>query len=259
MTGPHRPPFPVGWFAVADAEEVPDRELVPLAAFGQYLAVGRTPAGGAAVVHATCPHLGADLAVGGRIDDDQVVCPLHGWCFSHSGDCTSAGRGPVPDAVKLRVWPAAVVDGIVWAFHGRSGEQPGGLPPGSGGSSVRAAIEVSGHPEDVLAGLLVDLGAARGGTGEDGVWQGDGPSRPRVVGPGTLVAAGGGWFHVTPVDGFKVAVRTSGVAAPEPRSESDRTVLSGFRDWYRRFDRPSVPARRPVRSGPSGRRRRERA
>ena len=52
MTGPHRPPFPVGWFAVAAADEVPEGALVPLVAFGQDLAVGRTPAGGAQVAPA---------------------------------------------------------------------------------------------------------------------------------------------------------------------------------------------------------------
>ena len=136
MTGPHRPPFPVGWFAVAAADEVPEGALVPLAAFGQDLAVGRTPAGGALVAHATCPHLGADLAVGGRIDDDGVTCPLHEWCFSHSGACTSAGDGPVPEAIELRVWPTGVSDGTVWAFHGRSGEEPAGPPPRSGGRAT---------------------------------------------------------------------------------------------------------------------------
>ena len=66
MSGPTagRPPFPVGWFVVARFDGLPDGALVPLAAFGQDLAVGRTPAGGALGAHATCPHLGADLAVG---------------------------------------------------------------------------------------------------------------------------------------------------------------------------------------------------
>ena len=259
MTGPHRPPFPVGWFAVAAADEVPEGALVPLAAFGQDLAVGRTPAGGALVAHATCPHLGADLAVGGRIDDDGVTCPLHEWCFSHSGACTSAGDGPVPEAIELRVWPTGVSDGTVWAFHGRSGEEPAGPPPGSGGPSPGPAVEVAGHPEDVLVGLLAgqlaDPGAAHGSVGDDGAWMVDGPDGVRAPGPGTLVLPGGGCIHVTPVDGFTVAIRASGVTVPEPRAEEDRTVLAGFRDWYRRFDRSSAPARRPARSGRSGRRR----
>ena len=77
-------------------------------------------------------------------------------------------------------------------------------------------------------------------------------------GPGTLVLSGGSCIHVTPVDGFTVAVRASGVTVPEPRAEGNRTVLAGFRDWYRRFDRSSAPARRPARSGRSGRRRERR-
>ena len=45
----HRPPFPVGWFAVATVGEVPVGALVPLAAFGRDLAVGRAPGGRALV------------------------------------------------------------------------------------------------------------------------------------------------------------------------------------------------------------------
>ncbi len=249
----HRPPFPVGWFAVADAAAVPEGALVPLAAFGQDLAVGRTPSGGALVVHATCPHLGADLAAGGRIDDDRVVCPLHEWCFSHGGACTSAADGPVPDGVELRVWPTEVAGGAVWAFHGRSGEQPPGPPPAApaGGSQV----EVAGHPEDVLVGVLVGLGAGDA-AGDGDAWSSrlaDGDV-VRVHGPGT-VEAGGRRAFVTPVDGFTVAVRATSVADPEWRAEPDRSVLPGFRDWYRRFDRSSAPARRPARSGRRGRER----
>ena len=113
----HRPPFPVGWFAVAALDEIPVGVLMPLAAFGRDLAVGSAPSGRALVTDSVCPHLGADLAAGGRIDDGQVVCPLHEWCFSHAGACVSSGSEPLPAAISLRVWPTEVVGGIVLAFN----------------------------------------------------------------------------------------------------------------------------------------------
>jgi len=244
----------VGWFAVAVVDEVPEGALVPLAAFGQDLAVGRTPSGGALVVYATCPHLGTDLTAGGLIDDEKVVCPLHEWCFSHDGACTSAGGGPIPETAELRAWPTEVVDGTIWAFHGRSGEQPPGPPPESAVPALVESHEVAGHPEDVVVGLLVDLGVTHGEEDDDGDWVAAGPVGARVLGPGTVAFAEGVGVHVTPVDGFTAAVRASGGLVPGPRAETDRSVLSDVRGWYRRFDRSTAPPRRPARSGRSGRR-----
>ena len=272
----HRPPFPVGWFAVAGVDELPGGALVPLAVFGQDLVVGRTPDGRALVAHSVCPLLGADLATGGRIDDDEVVCPLHEWCFSHGGACTSAAGGPIPETARLRVWPTEVVGGTVWAFNGRDGEQPASPPPvldavaGTGAESrYRATGEAGhrpeirpGHPEDVLAGILAYTGAIDGGPSADdpGTWVGTGPDGPRarVRGPGTLVVrlpdGADEVVHVTPVDGFSVMVSTvTGTQLPDVGPTG--ADLSGFRAWYRRFDLSMTPAPSPARSGRAARRR----
>lgn len=37
--------------------------------------------GKAYVVDAYCPHLGANLAVGGRVVGGCIECPFHGWQF----------------------------------------------------------------------------------------------------------------------------------------------------------------------------------
>ena len=249
----HRPPFPVGWFAVATVGEVPVGALVPLAAFGRDLAVGRAPGGRALVTDSVCPHLGADLAVGGRIDDGQVTCPLHEWCFSHGGACVSSAGEPVPEPISLRVWPTEVVDGTVLAFNGRDGEVPAAGPPefATGGDRKDRVEPRDGHPEDVVVDLLLAAGAV------DGVADGDrwsattGDGATVVVhGPGTVehrpVDGTVSVVYVTPVDGFVVLVRSSGLLPLPLDGAGD---LSGFRDWYRRFDRSSAPRPRPVRSG----------
>ena len=278
MVGPplHRPPFPVGWFAVAGVDDLPVGVLVPLAVFGQDLAVGRTPDGRALVTHSVCPHLGADLAVGGRIDDDEVVCPLHEWCFSHSGACTSAADGPIPKTARLRVWPTEVVGGTVWAFNGREGEPPTSPPPVLDAvadtgveTRYRTTAEAGyrpevrrGHPEDVLAGILAYAGAIDGAPSVDdpGMWVGIGPDglRARVCGPGALVVrlpdGADEVVHVTPVDGFSVMIRTTSdkqLADVGPT----RADLSTFRNWYRRFDHSATPTPVPARSGRAARRR----
>lgn len=52
------------------------------------MAVFRGQTGKAYVVDAYCPHLGANLAVGGQVLGDCIECPFHGWKFQGSdGKC----------------------------------------------------------------------------------------------------------------------------------------------------------------------------
>lgn len=55
---------------------------------GEQVAVFRAENGKVHVVDAYCPHLGANLAVGGRVLGDCIECPFHGWQFQGSdGKC----------------------------------------------------------------------------------------------------------------------------------------------------------------------------
>lgn len=56
---------------------------------GEHFAVFRNTNGVVRVLDAYCPHLGADMAAGGRVvNEDCLQCPFHGWTFSGStGKC----------------------------------------------------------------------------------------------------------------------------------------------------------------------------
>lgn len=55
---------------------------------GEQLAVFRGQDGKAYVLDAYCPHLGANLAVGGRVVGSCIECPFHGWQFQgNDGKC----------------------------------------------------------------------------------------------------------------------------------------------------------------------------
>jgi cholesterol 7-dehydrogenase len=55
---------------------------------GQQFAVFRDENGHAHVLDAYCPHMGANLAVGGLVTGDCIQCPFHGWKFrGHDGKC----------------------------------------------------------------------------------------------------------------------------------------------------------------------------
>ena len=71
--------FPKGWFQVAYGREVASGQVIGLHYFGRRLICYRGDSGAAHVLDAYCPHLGADIAVGGTVVGDCVTCPFHGW------------------------------------------------------------------------------------------------------------------------------------------------------------------------------------
>lgn len=55
---------------------------------GMNLAVFRGESGRSYILDAYCPHLGANLGVGGTVDGDCIACPFHGWTFNgDDGKC----------------------------------------------------------------------------------------------------------------------------------------------------------------------------
>ena len=67
--------YPKGWFQVAYSREVDAGQVIGLHYFGRRLICYRGDSGAAYVLDAYCPHLGADIAVGGTVIEDRVTCP----------------------------------------------------------------------------------------------------------------------------------------------------------------------------------------
>ena len=82
-------PIPNGWFAVAFSRDIVRGEVKAIHYFDTDLVLFRTRDGHARVLDAYCPHIGAHLGEGGRVVDDAVRCPFHGWQYNgETGECT---------------------------------------------------------------------------------------------------------------------------------------------------------------------------
>ena len=81
------PRYPRGWFQVAYADEIKPGEAKALKYFGVDLVMFRTEDGEVSVLDAFCPHMGAHLGHGGKVEGDGVVCPFHAWKFDGVGTC----------------------------------------------------------------------------------------------------------------------------------------------------------------------------
>ena len=79
------PPFPNGWFQVAFSDELSTGDVLPLQYFGRHLVLFRGEDGGARALDAFCPHLGAHLGYGGKVEDNCIRCPFHAWRWNGSG------------------------------------------------------------------------------------------------------------------------------------------------------------------------------
>src|SRR5271166_1134428 len=121
------PRYPDGWFQVAYASELPPGGVMPLRAFGRELVLFRPEAQGAApqVVDAFCPHMGAHLGHGGKVEGESIACPFHAWQFDGSGRCTGIPYAQkIPPKAAVGTWPVREVNGLIMVWYHGLGAPP---------------------------------------------------------------------------------------------------------------------------------------
>jgi phenylpropionate dioxygenase-like ring-hydroxylating dioxygenase large terminal subunit len=114
------------WYAVLGSEAV-ESQPVPVRILGEKVVVFRTRNG----IHAfkdLCIHRGSALSLG-KVEDDQLVCPYHGWKYNESGNCVCipAQRADekIPQRAKAVVFSCVERYGLVWVCIG---EEPAPIP-----------------------------------------------------------------------------------------------------------------------------------
>uniref|UniRef100_A0A3Q1BRJ1 cholesterol 7-desaturase n=1 Tax=Amphiprion ocellaris TaxID=80972 RepID=A0A3Q1BRJ1_AMPOC len=120
------PVYPNGWYRVLDSHMLERGEVKSVFILGEQLAVFRGQDGKAYVLDAYCPHLGANLAVGGRVFGGCIECPFHGWQFQGSnGKCVKVPYSDkVPEIAKVRSWPSCEVNKQILVWFHCDGEEP---------------------------------------------------------------------------------------------------------------------------------------
>jgi phenylpropionate dioxygenase-like ring-hydroxylating dioxygenase large terminal subunit len=125
-----RYPFPIpnGWFIVAESSSLGPGEVQPLYYFGRDLVLFRGEDGAPHVLDAHCQHLGANLAVGGKVEGACIRCPFHGWRFEgESGRCDDIPYGDVtriPPRAHTRSYPTIERNHMIWAWYHALGGDP---------------------------------------------------------------------------------------------------------------------------------------
>jgi nitrite reductase/ring-hydroxylating ferredoxin subunit len=142
MTAPQQHtalPIPNGWFPVSWSRDLGEGEVKRAYCFGRELVLFRTRLGKPAVLDAYCSHLGAHLAVGGRVVGESIRCPFHGWQYDASGQCVAIPHcKAIPPKARVRSWDVVERNGLVFAWYHAEGKPPDWEVP---------AVEEIGHPD----------------------------------------------------------------------------------------------------------------
>jgi len=119
------PAYPNGWFRMAYSNELAPGDVRPLRYFGRDLVLFRDAGGHAHVLDAHCPHLGAHLGYGGKVEGDGIRCPFHAWLWDGEGVCRDIPYARrIPPNAKTRSWPVVERNGIVFLWHHDRDEPP---------------------------------------------------------------------------------------------------------------------------------------
>jgi phenylpropionate dioxygenase-like ring-hydroxylating dioxygenase large terminal subunit len=113
------------WYPMALSTEVQESP-VRSQALGQRFVLFRDSDGQARCLADTCIHRGGSLSAG-KLQDDRIACPYHGWQYNGEGKCshipTLRGKKVIPSRARVDSYPVVERYGIVFAFLGDLPEQ----------------------------------------------------------------------------------------------------------------------------------------
>lgn len=110
------------WHPVAAAAELTDdKPIRAVKILGEDLVVFRDRKGNYGLVGEHCPHRLASLAYG-RVDEEGIRCPYHGWKFDGTGRCleqpAEAADSTFKDRIKQVAYPVRYLGGLIYAYLG---------------------------------------------------------------------------------------------------------------------------------------------
>ncbi|MBK6517170.1 MAG: Rieske (2Fe-2S) protein [Polyangiaceae bacterium] len=116
------PPFPSGWYKVADSAELKAGGVLRVECAGEHLALFRDGDGQVCALEARCPHLGADLSAG-VVKDGCLQCPFHHWRFRGDGSVSHIPyQERIPSVLRARSWLVRERWGLVFVYHAHLAE-----------------------------------------------------------------------------------------------------------------------------------------
>lgn len=96
------------------------RPLMPITLDGKRYVLFRDEEGHLGLIGRNCPHRGADLCFG-RLEDNGLRCPFHGWHFDRTGQCVEQPAEPegskMYTQIRVPMIPVREEHGVIFALH----------------------------------------------------------------------------------------------------------------------------------------------
>ncbi|MGH7797555.1 MAG: Rieske 2Fe-2S domain-containing protein [Candidatus Binatia bacterium] len=110
------------WMPAAVAAEFTDENPIKaVRLLGEDLVIYRDKTGRYGLVGEHCSHRKASLAFG-RVDEEGIRCPYHGWKYDCAGRCIEQPAEPeesgFKDKIKHIAYPVEKLGGLLWAYLG---------------------------------------------------------------------------------------------------------------------------------------------
>ncbi|MEP6067933.1 MAG: Rieske 2Fe-2S domain-containing protein [Paracoccaceae bacterium] len=107
------------WVVIARSEDLDTaRPVKPITLNGQKLVLFRDDEGELGLIGRNCPHRGADLCFG-RLEDNGLRCPFHGWHFDRTGQCVEQPAEPegslMYKSIKVPMIKVVELNGLIMA------------------------------------------------------------------------------------------------------------------------------------------------
>ena len=130
-------PYPNAWYCLTLTNELPPGAVLQGNACGKLFVVWRPTEladdgvswRDAVVMDSFCPHLGANLAAGGIVDNGCLRCPFHGWTFDKSGCVVNVpGADTCPPHASVRTFESRERNGVISVWLGCEDHDRGKAP-----------------------------------------------------------------------------------------------------------------------------------
>ena len=120
------------WYLGIPSQELANNKMQSRKILGEPVVFYRDSKGKVSALRDICPHRGIPLSYG-RVVNDQVECPYHGWKFDCTGTCTeipslTPDQDLNPNKIKVRSYPVQEAQGLIWVFVGDKDADPAKAP-----------------------------------------------------------------------------------------------------------------------------------
>lgn len=115
------------WKVIAQSKALDaGRPLLPITLGNDRFVLFRDEEGGLGLIGRNCPHRGADLCFG-RLEDNGLRCPFHGWHFDRTGQCVEQPAEPegskMYTQIKVPMVPVKEENGVISAWCETTGDK----------------------------------------------------------------------------------------------------------------------------------------